>query len=606
MIIPSAEEYLKIISEKAPGALATLHHHRFLTGKDDNKFLTEKSRRNIVFKAEHNSRLYAIRFFLNDDHELFRRYHEVQNYLSSKQLSWKVPFEFLDEEYYPVIKMDWVDGYSFTDYVDLIINDTSLISQLQSKLISLSRDLEVNGIGHGNLNMKHVRVIKTGIEPVLKLIDYDSMYIPSFKGKDSLSAGTSSFQHPMRLSSDFSENIDRFSIWVFLTALEAFKVEPSLWTRAAEHGFDKSKQILFNYRDLAIPQQSRAFQIIHSYNNDELNFYADKLTAFCTAKTLDVIEAPQFYSKNISYTPRRDEGNLPDTMRIDKNPEISKPSSKEIEQLPLTQVAVLPEPKIQKPEPKIEKAEPKKLIPEPKVERPAPKVERPEPKIKLPEPTRILSTSQEGQKKIIENEELVQWKAPEKQSKATITSAQKIKTRRFVFLIAIVSVVAFASVFFIKAQNNNSEKIQNAAPATTKKENVQTEKQNPSKEESVFNQTNLTQFLFGLYQSYNNRNLSSILSNYSENLDQYYDAGAITKNKLSGVINDLFIKPAYYECQPDIRTLRSEILGSNCKLSIAVTETIRADRRSKKENYSSKIEYVVDKSFKILSEKNIE
>lgn len=611
MILPSAEEYVKIISEKAPGTLATLHHYRFLTRAEDNKLLTEKSRRNIIFKAESNSKLYAIRFFLNDDHELFRRYHEVQNFLSTKQLSWKVPFEFLDEEYYPVIKMDWVDSYSFSEYVDLIINDTSLISQLQSKLISLSRELEANGIGHGNLNMKHVRVIKTGIEPVLKLIDYDSMYIPSFKEKDSLGAGTSSFQHPMRLSSDFSENIDRFSIWVFLTALEAFKIDPSLWTRAIEHGFDKSKQILFNYRDLAIPQQSRAFQIIRSYNNDVLNFYADKLTAFCTAKTLDIIEAPQFYSRNISYTPRREEGSLPDNSRIDKTPEPNKPFSKETEYLPLTQVAVLPEPKIQKPEPKIEKpepkiekAEPKIEKPEPKKEIPEPKINRPEPKIKLPEPTTILSTKKEVQNKIVEKEELVQWKAPAKPSKAIVTSAQKIKTRRFIFLVAIVSVLAIASIYFIKAQNS-TEKIPNEPPAAVKNEVVPAEKKNTTKE-SVFTQTNITQFLFGLYQSYNKRNLSSILSNYSDNLDQYYDAGAMTKNKLSNIVQDLFIKPAYYECHPDIRTLQSEIKGDHCKLSIAVTETIQADQRSKRENYSSKIEYVVDKSFKILSEKNIE
>jgi len=128
----------------------------------------------------------------------------------------------------------------------------------------------------------------------------------------------------------------------------------------------------------------------------------------------------------------------------------------------------------------------------------------------------------------------------------------------------------------------------------------------PAVQDAVFTTTNITQFLFGLYQSYNKRDLPAILSNYNDNLNQYYDAGAVTKNKLGDIIHDLFIKPAYYECHPDIRTLQSTVLGDSCKLSIAVTETIKANRRSKKEDYSSKIEYTIDRSFKILSEKNVE
>ena len=84
-------------------------------------------------------------------------------------------------------------------------------------------------------------MIKEGEDYVLKLIDYDSMFIPSFREKDSLSTGTSSFQHPMRLTSDFSETIDRFSFWVFLTALEAFKTDALLWKNAGEYGYDKQK-----------------------------------------------------------------------------------------------------------------------------------------------------------------------------------------------------------------------------------------------------------------------------------------------------------------------------------------------------------------------------
>jgi len=573
MKLPTAEEYLEIIGEKAPGTLATLHQYRFLTEKDGKTLLYEKSRRNIVFKAEYHSNLFAIRFFLNDDHELFRRYRELQSYLGAKQLSWKVPFEFLHEEYYPVLKMDWVQGETFTNYLNSIINNPTSISELQSKLLWLSNDLEKNNMAHGNLNMKHIRVEITEQQPVLKLIDYDSMFIPSFNEKDSLTAGTSSFQHPMRLASDFSQTIDRFSIWVFLTALEAFKTDASLWTKATEHGYDQSKQVLFNYRDLAIPQQSRAFQIIRSYHNEALNFYADKLIAFCSNKSLEAIEPPQLFSKNAT-----------GTLKVE---------------------APLPELKIRQAEPiqpalqKTEEKTAKSIITVQK-----PKVEIPAPKIVTPEPKKILLKRTEQQEQIVEKKEFIPPEISQKQSETFHTPLKKNNTRQFVLIIAVVAILAFVSVYFIKAQNH-PKKVQPETPVSSKIQNVQPVVK-PAAQDAVFSTTNITQFLFGLYQSYNKRDLPAILSNYSDNLNQYYDAGAVTKNKLGDIIHDLFIKPSYYECHPDIRTLQSTVHGDSCKLSIAVTETIKADRRSKKEDYSSKIEYTIDRSFKILSEKNVE
>src|SRR4051812_48492058 len=144
MNLPSADEYVKIIERKAPGSLAMLHNHRFILNEDGKTYLYKKGRHTIVFKTEYNSRLYAVRFFLYDDPELFERCHQIQNYLSSKSLPWKIPFEFLDKEYYPVVQMDWIDSLSFSEYLDHIITNPSLLSKLQLTLISLSHSLEQN------------------------------------------------------------------------------------------------------------------------------------------------------------------------------------------------------------------------------------------------------------------------------------------------------------------------------------------------------------------------------------------------------------------------------------------------------------------------------
>jgi len=556
MKLPLAEDFLEIVHHKTSGSLAMLKNYQFLSG-DNGKTWNHKSRHAIVFKAEHNLKFYAIRFFLNDDVELFRRYQEVQNQLQNLSLSWIVPFRFLHEEYYPVVKMDWVEGISLAQYIDLIISKPLLINQLQSKLVSLSRSLEENKIGHGNLNLNHIRFEKQGQDYVLKLIDYDSMFVAAFKDLDSLSAGTSSFQHPMRLSSDFSETIDRFSIWVLLTALEAIKVDSLLWLHSEDQGYDKSKQILFNYRDLASPQQSRIFQALPRYENDALNFYADKLVQFCNSKTLDIIETPHLYHS--------------------KNSSASKNEVKEIQEAKNNYEQV-----------------PKKQT-QPMV----PVMHRPV----LTDHKTILPDNET----IIENELVDLKQGGEQRLKKKTVQTKKKKISPLIVLIPIAILIASSLYFFNlkdqppKTSTNAQTPLKKAVPPV-----ASPIVQKPIVNETVFTQSSLTQFLFGLYQSYNKRAITSILSNYADSLVQYYDANAVTKNKLKTIIKDLFIKPAYYECKPDLRTLQFNVQKDTCKLSVAVTETIKANKRSKSENYSSRIEYMVDTSFKILAERNIE
>jgi hypothetical protein len=554
MKIPSAEEYLQIIDKKVPGSLATLYNHRFLLEEDGKTYVNKISRNIIVFKTEYQGRYYAARFFLNEYDELFTRYHQIQNYLTPKSLSWKVPFRFMDEEYYPVILMDWIDGLSFTEYLDLIINDPFLISKLQKELISLSRDLERNGIGHGNLNMSHIRFVKQDQDYVLKLIDYDSMFIPSFEEKNSFSAGSAGFQHSMRLASDFSEKIDRFSFWVFLTALEGFKIDPPLWKNAKENGFDKEEQILFTYRDIAFAEQSTIFHTLRSYNSIALNFYCDKLMSFCNVISLDQVETPELYGEKNS-----------DSLNIKQEP-IYKP----------------------------QKGSSEIFIKEPEL---TPIDTTPKKSIGVSQQT-IRSENRKKQE-LTQPEQNI-YKEDNKKFDIQVKRNRK-KPVAAVIVIAVLLLSALAYV----AWNNQSKK-SNTEVATISKPTLQIQQPIQKKEETVFTSANITQFLFQLYQSYNKRDLSSILSNYADSLTQYYDAGAMQKNKLSDVIKNLFIKPAYYECHPDLTTLQFNTTRDSCKLTISINETIKADRRSKTENYSSKIEYVVDTSFKIRAEKNID
>lgn len=550
MKLPSAEEYLEIIDSKIPESLAILHNYKFL--KEKETYLNVRGGNNIIFKAEFQSKFYAVRFFLNDNEELFRRYHEVENFLSRKPFSWNVPFRYINEKY-PVIVMNWIDSLSFTEYLDLIIGDPSCISKLQQKLILLSQELEGNGIGHGNLNMKHVRFIKQGGSYVLKLIDYDSMFIPDFKDQNSFTVGSAGFKHPMRLDSDFSETIDRFSFWVFITALEAFKIDPSLWLNAKQNGFDKKEQILFTYRNLAFPKQSGIFQIVRGYKNAALNFYLDKLVSFCLASSVDQIESPQLYKRKSPHYSSDRQRNARESKTDRKGIFIKEPD--------FSSVGIVPQEK---------DALNKKL--------------------------------DAVEEKNNEFPYVKQKSQPEEGKKPGVPGKGKMKkslTATVIILVLLLSALGYI------AWNNQSKKNDTVIapafkPPLKLQEPVQTEK-----ETTVFTSPNIDQFLSQLYQSYNRRDLSAILSNYADSLTQYYDAGSLSKNKLGDVIKDLFITPAYYECKPVLKTLQVQNEGDYCKLTVDINEKVKAYRQSKTENYSSKIEYIIDTSFKITAEKNI-
>ncbi|MGN6402504.1 MAG: hypothetical protein ACTHMD_18745, partial [Flavisolibacter sp.] len=125
-------------------------------------------------------------------------------------------------------------------------------------------------------------------------------------------------------------------------------------------------------------------------------------------------------------------------------------------------------------------------------------------------------------------------------------------------------------------------------------------------ETPLFTASTVTSFLNGLYRAYNNRNLNAITSNYAGTVNEYYDSRKVSKDSLSTIIKNLFITPSYYNCVPDFKTLTVQPQEKNCKAVVTIHEKLRNNGSSKIENYTTTIEYLLDPSYKIISEKSIE
>ncbi len=254
-----------------------------------------------VFKGRLKNCLYAIRCFLSSENEAIERYEFICNYLKYLNSNWVTPCELIQDEisvnhkWYPVLKMDWIEGSSLHKFVSNNITRKTTLALLQHKLVELSNDLESNYIGHGDLQSGNIIIVGNADNFVIKLIDYDGMYVDGIPFVKAIEKGRSEYQHPKRTLNDYDYKIDRFSIWVMITAIEALKYDNSLWGSIVHGGgFNTDDNFLFTVNDFLNPNQSKLFNRLLHLNKPSLNFYLTNLKRFCS-NDISSVTSPALY-----------------------------------------------------------------------------------------------------------------------------------------------------------------------------------------------------------------------------------------------------------------------------------------------------------------------
>jgi hypothetical protein len=284
-MFPTLSQYNKVIQNKGNKAFSTLNDITFIPARTSpiKIYSFGSGSYAVVFKAVENYKNIAIRCFIGSDENYAKRYKKIDNYLKNINEAWKSDITFLDNEIkvegvlYPVLKMDWVEGKLLNNYINDNLYDNEKLSQLQEQVINTSTSLESHKIAHGDIQCGNI-IIKEEIgKPKLKLIDYDGLYIPEFKGLVQFERGREEFQHPLRSNFDFDEKIDRFSFLLIITALEALKFDKTLWLEIMQGGFNTLDNLLFQGSDFKNPNQSILFKRLKSLNKQSLNFYVSKI-----------------------------------------------------------------------------------------------------------------------------------------------------------------------------------------------------------------------------------------------------------------------------------------------------------------------------------------
>ena len=334
MNYPSIGEYNQVIQKRGGNCFRSLNGINLIPSRTTpiKVYLFGSGAFAAVFKGSINGNTYAIRCFLSAENETIERYKRICKYVSQLNSTWKTECEFIDNEItvngrtYPVLKMEWINGVLINEFVSQNLSNNNVLSELQNKLISISEDLEKNKVGHGDLQCGNIVISGYSSNFQVKLIDYDGMYVPELAFTKSIEKGRSEFQHPKRTINNFNPEMDRFSFWVMLTALEALKLDKTLWREVMQGGFNTLDNFLFTIQDFLNPNQSPLFNRLYKLNSTSLNFYLETLKWLCNSE-YSVIPPPAFYgnsSKTSKSIPLEHQKYVANSQRIDRTVSVNK------------------------------------------------------------------------------------------------------------------------------------------------------------------------------------------------------------------------------------------------------------------------------------------
>jgi tRNA A-37 threonylcarbamoyl transferase component Bud32 len=227
-----------------------------------------------VYKMRCRGRDVAVRCFLHNLEDQRDRYAHLTQYIMSDDLIYTVSFEYIERgirvkgRWYPILKMDWVDGVSLESYVKTNFRQSNRLQHLIERFQVMCKELKRAGIAHGDLQHGNIMIL----DDELRLVDYDGMFVPALTGWESNELGHRNYQHPERDPTQFNAGLDNFSAWSIFTSLQCLTLDPNLLTRLS--GCDEC--LLFRQPDYKYPLSSTAFSVLESHKEEGIRQHARK------------------------------------------------------------------------------------------------------------------------------------------------------------------------------------------------------------------------------------------------------------------------------------------------------------------------------------------
>ena len=220
----------------------------------------------VVFKMQDKStgKYYALKCFTEEQQGRADAYRHIADELDMVDSPYITSVKYMEKELFvdsqceedefPVLLMDWVDGETMEAYIAANYHNQSAMSMLCYRFGKMAAWLRSQSFAHGDVKPDNIIIRPDGS---LTLVDYDGMFVSSMKGSKSPTVGTKDFSHPLRTMDDFDETIDDFSLASIALSLKAISMNSTLLDT-----YGASDRLLFSENDYRNPSNSKVISAL--------------------------------------------------------------------------------------------------------------------------------------------------------------------------------------------------------------------------------------------------------------------------------------------------------------------------------------------------------
>ena len=248
----------------------------------------------IVFPIEVSSNTYALRCWNKDIGDTETRYQEISDHLKQCNLSYFVDFKYVPEGIlvngtkYAITRMEWAEGGNLCNFIEQNLQDAKCLKAAAVAFQKMVEALHAHQISHGDLQDGNILLRRNGTDVEIKLIDYDSLFVPALRGQPDSIVGLPEYQHPQRIAGGgkANEKMDYFSELVIYLSVLSLAEKPDLWSQFGER---TERGLLFTSEDFKNPDQADVFRELENLSSD-VKQLASKLKEFCAEPSIDQLE----------------------------------------------------------------------------------------------------------------------------------------------------------------------------------------------------------------------------------------------------------------------------------------------------------------------------
>lgn len=237
----------------------------------------------VVFPLVNSSgKKYAFRVWHKEIPGIKERTNKIASYLKGLNLPYFVEFDYVSagltveedsgNQIVDTVRMDWIEGKNLHEYLSNLKESESL-ENFKKKMLSLAmkfkemfKVLHNARISHGDLQHGNIVIMP---DQSIKLVDYDSVFVPTIQGEKQITSGLTGYQHPKRkntceLAADYD---DYFSELIIYSGILILAICPELWPEDEDEIDNFS--LLFTEKDFQNIRNSSLYNKVMSFSSTD-------------------------------------------------------------------------------------------------------------------------------------------------------------------------------------------------------------------------------------------------------------------------------------------------------------------------------------------------